>query len=523
MDNNDHENYKIQTEQFEDGSHHRQLNNVGTITIDQAYELSYGNNFFQLFDMIFVRFSYCLTGYVTFSLPFLVKAPDFICRNTIDDDWAYWTKHEACSGKFSEYKIDYESKETLNNWITSIGLEWAPNYQIGMFGSLHFIGLFVGSAVFLRLADILGRKLFVQIGVVGSLVCIAIIYFVNNLITIYIMLFVYSIFHALRVFIGYIYVMELTPPNSKKFWHMFMQILDKTHAILIPIFIYFTGNAKYPMIFLFFTSLLCAYFIHKAPESPQYLYSNKKWDKLNKGFEYIWSRNYTKWGNYKFDSQVNLVDNDSKHKLSCIEALKDKTNLRNLLIMAFIWSTGSFCYYTLSFYAQYFKGSMYVNAAVIGVADVLSKPIIRCLQSCQQTKTTYTMVYLIVFWVSIVYYFINNITVWVVFSILLMRCGIAWNFGLSYYANQEYFHTDFTSAAFAVCNTAARLLTILAPMFAEVLSQPLIFLSCATLIASGLACFLDKSANVSLSDEPEISDKYIFSENSIEQSKNDSD
>ena len=80
------------------------------ITIDRAYELSYGNNFFQLFNM-------------TFSLPFLVKTPNLLSRNAIDDDWVYCTKHEACSGMFSEYKIDYESKETVVNWITLIGLE----------------------------------------------------------------------------------------------------------------------------------------------------------------------------------------------------------------------------------------------------------------------------------------------------------------------------------------------------------------------------------------------------------------
>ena len=93
------------------------------ITIDQAYELSYGNNFFQLFNMTFIRFSYCLTGYMTFSLPFLIKTPDLLCKNAIDDDWVYCTKHEACSGMFSDYKIDYESKETIVNWVTLLGLE----------------------------------------------------------------------------------------------------------------------------------------------------------------------------------------------------------------------------------------------------------------------------------------------------------------------------------------------------------------------------------------------------------------
>ena len=86
--------------------------------------------------------------------------------------------------------------------------------------------------------------------------------------------------------------MELTPPDSKKSWHMFMQLLDKIHMVLIPILIYYTGNAKYPLLLMIFTSLPCIYFICKAPESPKYLYSYNKWDELHEAFEYISNRNH---------------------------------------------------------------------------------------------------------------------------------------------------------------------------------------------------------------------------------------
>ena len=66
-----------------------------------------------------------------------------------------------------------------------------------------------------------------------------------------------------------------------------------------------------------------------------------------------------------------------------------------------------------------------MNAAVLGLGDFLSKLIIRGLQSCQQTKTTFTMIFFIVFGVSLVYYIISDKTIFVIITILVLKCGIA--------------------------------------------------------------------------------------------------
>ena len=108
-----------------------------------------------------------------------------------------------------KYKIDYDSPETVKNWITSMDLVCEESFQIGMFGSLYFIGLFLGSAVFVRLADLKGRKIFVQIGVTGTMFCTIIIYLVNNLTIVYLSIAAFGLFLALRIFISYIYLLEL--------------------------------------------------------------------------------------------------------------------------------------------------------------------------------------------------------------------------------------------------------------------------------------------------------------------------
>ena len=65
-----------------------------------------------------------------------------------------------------------------------------------------------------------------------------------------------------------------------------------------------------------------------------------------------------------------------------------------------------------------------------------------------------------------------------------MRYGITAAFGFAYYGNAEYFQTDMVSTAFGACNTFARFSTIISPMVAEVLDQPIILLTVCTFISA---------------------------------------
>lgn len=85
-----------------------------------------------------------------------------------------------------EYKVDYDSNETITNWITMMDLVCAPDYKIGLFGSLYFIGFFVGCAFFMRFADIKGRRKLSMISVVGTILSSFTIFVINDLVVTYI-------------------------------------------------------------------------------------------------------------------------------------------------------------------------------------------------------------------------------------------------------------------------------------------------------------------------------------------------
>jgi ABC-type nickel/cobalt efflux system permease component RcnA len=67
-----------------------------------------------------------------------------------------------------------------------------------------------------------------------------------------------------------------------------------------------------------------------------------------------------------------------------------------------------------------------------------------------------------------------------------MRLGVTFAFGLAYFGNQEYFEPIFLSTVFGICNIFARMCTIMSPMVAEVVPEPIILITiCA--IASAIA------------------------------------
>lgn len=67
--------------------------------------------------------------------------------------------------------------------------------------------------------------------------------------------------------------------------------------------------------------------------------------------------------------------------------IKDRKTLKNLIVMIVNWSSCSFSYYLLSYYTKYFKGTMYSNTALLGVADILATFSMRGLQVYFETKT----------------------------------------------------------------------------------------------------------------------------------------
>ena len=70
-----------------------------------------------------------------------------------------------------------------------------PDYKIGLFGSMFFIGVLITSTCLIRLADVVGRQTVVMFGLIGLTISVIFMYFINALLIIYILVLFVGMFN----------------------------------------------------------------------------------------------------------------------------------------------------------------------------------------------------------------------------------------------------------------------------------------------------------------------------------------
>ena len=107
-----------------------------------------------------------------------------------------------------------------------------------------------------------------------------------------------------------------------------------------------------------------------SPESPKFLYASRKWDELHQNLNYIAKFNGAEEWNGKFYDEVHN-DHLNEEQLGFFEILKTSKVRYNLLIMALNWACWSCWFYIIGYSMNKFKGNVYVNGLIIGIADII--------------------------------------------------------------------------------------------------------------------------------------------------------
>ena len=118
----------------------------------------------------------------------------------------------------------------MHNWFQDLNLMCSSN--VGLLGSLYFLGIAVSTFVIPRLSDIFGRKLSYHASMVGHLIAYGVILLSRNLTLTIVMMFFFGFFSLGRASIGYIYMQELLPTRQQTAAGTTVQVL----AGAIPIF-----------------------------------------------------------------------------------------------------------------------------------------------------------------------------------------------------------------------------------------------------------------------------------------------
>jgi MFS family permease len=106
--------------------------------------------------------------------------------------------------------VDFQSENTLLNWITELKIFDESKFKLGLIGSSFFLGYFFGSFSILRLPDIYGRKYPVIVSFVLVAICSMALYAAKSIGALYVCLFTAGFFQVLRVSTTYVYIIELS-------------------------------------------------------------------------------------------------------------------------------------------------------------------------------------------------------------------------------------------------------------------------------------------------------------------------
>ena len=280
-----------------------------------------------------------------------------------------------------------------------------------------------------------------------SALAVFMIIWTNDLYMTYFLIFLNGYLLSVRITVTYIYMMELVLEPQKKTFNFVNMLFDAITVILIPTVYIFIKYGEFLLyVYVFHAGIMLFIFI-SMPESPHFLYSKRKFDLLRHSLNQIARVNNANEIDARFDTEITastLNNTDGSIK----ELFRNKTHFCNLIIMIINWCMCSFSYYVIGFFVKYFKGNMYTNAIMMGLADLSATFIIKIAQSFVSTKPAFLISFMLICFSTILYFFVQNSELLVPMCILLMRSGAAFAFSLAYFTNSEIFPPEFQSAVF---------------------------------------------------------------------------
>ena len=113
----------------------------------------------------------CLGNCSLYPVAFYQLMPQFECF--IDQKWQKCTRNDFCenlrvdeekTSPVPEHRVDWDSDESLHNWVEIFDLECTSKLEIGQLGISMFLGIVIGSIIIPKSSDFYGRKPLVFIG-----------------------------------------------------------------------------------------------------------------------------------------------------------------------------------------------------------------------------------------------------------------------------------------------------------------------------------------------------------------------
>ena len=141
----------------------------------------------------------------------------------------------------------------------------------------------------------------------------------------------------------------------------------------------------------------------------------------------------------------------------------------NLIMMNIAWGASSFTYYMVGFYIKYIPGDIFQNVIISALSESLACLISGFIALALGTKNTLILCFSIGGVFGLALAFIDpSYDYLILICLLLTKFGVSSSLSLCYLVTSEYFPIIYSATVFGVVNTLARVISIFAPLIAEV-------------------------------------------------------
>jgi MFS family permease len=488
---------------------------MNSAKLEEIKEKVGNNNFYQYVVLFLCTGFWSTCNLMSISLPYL----------ELNDTIRYWDINEkAFKTKPFNYNLcdSNEKYEYLNvvkhSWVIEFGTE-CHKTETGLIGSATFLGVLVGSLLFLFLADSIGRKRTILIGGVGFTLMCGLFNLANSIIYIYIAVFFLQLFAFFGILGSFLFCMENV---TRKRSALYSAVINSGFSLggfaYIVTYKYINDWRTTFNIAGAWNLFLTILFLILVVDTPNFYLAKGHTDSLVGTLKYIAKFNKkdpTIVDNFisALNDDANVTSDDPATTVNSEKAPLLKNSLKNhsiwslfkfpsvrkiFLIMCFLWMSTAGTYYGITIYLKNLPGDIYQNGIYIYIIElaayfISSWAIERKILGRKKSFLGFQALVLLGCILILALVFGAESYLETIFAFIVWF-GLSALFNIIFTYSSEVYPTVVKAKGFGVNSVFARVSNIIFPMIVELLEERIIILfAVLSLIAFILVFFLPET------------------------------
>jgi len=334
---------------------------IRTVTLDEAFELTYGNGRYQLLIFLAGFIGMASSMWYLYCIPFFLSFPKVLgCKNGICE-----TEEEACNSTSRYYdNVNY-------NLITELDL-LCKDIDLSIIPSSFPMGFLMGNIILSSAADIFGRLPVLLIGQFGMTFSILYFCFFPSYNTCIICTSLCGFFSVASFFPSYSLLYGANHSNRVKLCAAFLAVSAAVAGLMVVSLM--RTKITWRLMCVIFMCFCSLFYIFPTVfnESPPFFYSKGQPKSAAKIFYDI-----AKMNKVELNQALEIKDTGrtATKGASCLDKMKlifMKWILINLALCGISFFAAGFVYYGIVFNIEKFGGNLYDNVMINTVAEIIA-------------------------------------------------------------------------------------------------------------------------------------------------------